>query len=846
MVRFITKLPKQKMALGSLSAIVILCAMLVFPHQAFAQYVENNLVDDGYFLDAASMGQGEIQSFLTARGGYIGNTNNTFWSDRDGAAVTSTRIIYEASQDYGISAKVIMATMQKEQSLVTAKNPTASQVNFAMGYGCPDSTGCGTSYVGLYKQVDNATWQLRYNFERARGNNNWWRVSSSYACGSASRFYSTGLYMGRYVTFYDGAGTGYKAFTLNNAATASMYCYTPHAYPGSASQYYSGSYNFVSAYEMWFGSTQPSAVVSSPLTIKGLSQGTFTNTPITASFTIKNNCNWAVGIGKMGVAVRDQNGNNFDFGLQPVNIPANGSYTYTSTQTLSTEGTYTFFITNLNGGAWSESSPPSSSIDNPRSVTTAVTAMPTITVSPATNVTDMRENKDSQLSFTVRNNSAQTMNVGKLSLGVRGPNGENYDRPLQSVNLAAGASYAYTSSFTPPKAGAYYAFVTATKDNGATWNDTSYPMAASGQQRALSFATKPSPTLTQGPMLNIGSPRAGQSVDASFKVKNFGDVSVNVGRVGFAIRDPQGRNVDAGAVNLTINANDEYTFSSPVTFQTPGTYTAWITVTRDGGQTWDDTTYPTAESDSAQRRITFTVKPSPTLTVSPTILTADPRVGKSVTASFTLHNYGDTDVNLGKMSLAARDPRGRNIDFELKSVVVPAGSDYVYTSTNPGTALEVDGTYSALIVRTKDNGASWDDSSYAALDTVGIQRSLDFHVSKSPTLTADPALSITSPHAGQSVTLTYKVKNFGDTPVNMGKLAIAIRDAQGRNVDPAPVAITINANTEYTFSVTTSFASAGNYTAYVTGTDGSRWYDDTFPASESDAVQRILHFTVQP
>ncbi len=223
--------------------------VVVLPKTAFADYHQDDLIDDSLFLKSNTMSQSDIQTFLSTKGSYLASYSS--YSGRDSTNVLASQIIYEAAQDYGVNPQVILATMQKEQSLVTAQNPLPSQINYAMGYGCPDSGGC--SYPGFYNQVANATWQLRFNYERANGNNTWWNTNTGYACSAPSTYYNNGLYPGNTVGFIDGSGTVYATFTIANAATASLYCYTPHAYSTTSSPPYSGSYNFVTSFENWFG-----------------------------------------------------------------------------------------------------------------------------------------------------------------------------------------------------------------------------------------------------------------------------------------------------------------------------------------------------------------------------------------------------------------------------------------------------------------------------------------------------------------------------------------------------------------------------------------------------------------
>lgn len=236
-----------------------------------------NLIDDPAYRDSNTMSAAGIQAFLNSTGsglanfrdvqdcGSPGGANYAYYAQfyRCGTQQVAAQIIYDAAQAYGINPQVILATLQKEQSLITTPNPTASQLTFAMGYGCPDSGGC--SYPGFFNQVDNAAWQFRTNVELGNGNNWWGYTPASYPCNGGTRYYSTALKGGNTVTFYDDNGTPFSTITLANMATASLYCYTPHVYNnpsglfghpayGHTGQYYSGSYNFAYYYALWFGS----------------------------------------------------------------------------------------------------------------------------------------------------------------------------------------------------------------------------------------------------------------------------------------------------------------------------------------------------------------------------------------------------------------------------------------------------------------------------------------------------------------------------------------------------------------------------------------------------------------
>ncbi len=251
-------------------------------------YNQSSLIDNGTFLDKNTMSAGQIQAFLNNVGSGIKNYSDVERCSSRTAPyyhhcnqrISAAQIIYDAAHAYSINPRAIIATMQKEEGLITNPNPTSSEITYAMGYGCPDSSGC-SGYAGFFNQVDNGTWQFRVDYELSSGHS-WWGYSpSSYPCSGSTRYYTPGLLPGNTVSFKDDYGTVYKRFKLNNASTATLYCYTPHAYPGSSREYYSGSYWFVYYFQKWFGSTQ--ATTAYAAIVEG--QSTYSDSGRTKAFS---------------------------------------------------------------------------------------------------------------------------------------------------------------------------------------------------------------------------------------------------------------------------------------------------------------------------------------------------------------------------------------------------------------------------------------------------------------------------------------------------------------------------------------------------------------------------------
>jgi hypothetical protein len=241
----------KRTSLISLCQIVIMLALILPPRIAHASYNPNNLIDDIVFLNASAMNTTQIQSFLVDKGSYLASYSAPRWID--GVVVPASQIIYEAAQDYGLNPQVILATLQKEQSLVTNPSPSQAALDCAMGYySCDWDNHPGAR--GFGPQVDFASWQLRHNYDTSSG-----IKPENYPCKNPSILYSSGILPGATVTFNNYSGVPYKTIIIANAATASLYCYTPHVGPFSETGY-SGSYNFVISFEAWFGSTHRSLV----------------------------------------------------------------------------------------------------------------------------------------------------------------------------------------------------------------------------------------------------------------------------------------------------------------------------------------------------------------------------------------------------------------------------------------------------------------------------------------------------------------------------------------------------------------------------------------------------------
>ncbi|OIO49010.1 MAG: hypothetical protein AUJ34_01970 [Parcubacteria group bacterium CG1_02_41_12] len=144
---------------------ILLLAITAQPLQA-AQFNANNIISDYELEDYTSLSQDSVQRFLESKGSFLARFTEVINNVRK----TAAQIIYEESQLYRINPKVILAMLQKEQSLITSASPSQNQLDWATGFAVCDS--CSKSdptiqqYKGFYNQVSLFAEKVQNNYLR--------------------------------------------------------------------------------------------------------------------------------------------------------------------------------------------------------------------------------------------------------------------------------------------------------------------------------------------------------------------------------------------------------------------------------------------------------------------------------------------------------------------------------------------------------------------------------------------------------------------------------------------------------------------------------------------------------
>lgn len=219
------------------------------PAQALSgsEFNPEMIITDSLFYDAAAMSAAEIQTFLDGKIGtclsdrclnvavvpfgdraatYSSATGQLICSDLVGGNLRVSEFIYRVQVACGISSKVILATLQKEQALVTSRAPGDWALKAAMGMGCPDSSPCNDAFSGLANQIFSGTRQLKI-----------------YKAAQFGR--QPGL---QHVQYHPNPACGGTTLNVRNYATAALYNYTPYQPNAAALANLGGTGNDCSSY----------------------------------------------------------------------------------------------------------------------------------------------------------------------------------------------------------------------------------------------------------------------------------------------------------------------------------------------------------------------------------------------------------------------------------------------------------------------------------------------------------------------------------------------------------------------------------------------------------------------
>ncbi len=229
-----------------------------------SQWNAARIIDDSVFFNPNTMSADAIQQFLTSKVPNCTGSNPTCLkgysqaiptinadaycstiNGSNGAQYNAATIIKLVTAACNMNPQAMIVLLQKEQGLVTSTAPSNNMYTLATGYGCPDSQNvCDSQYYGFFNQVYHAARVFQYYVKNPNDVN--------YAAGRTSN-----------ILWNPNTGCGSSPVTIQNAATAGLYNYTPYqpnqaalnagyGTGDSCSAY--GNRNFWLYFWDWFGS----------------------------------------------------------------------------------------------------------------------------------------------------------------------------------------------------------------------------------------------------------------------------------------------------------------------------------------------------------------------------------------------------------------------------------------------------------------------------------------------------------------------------------------------------------------------------------------------------------------
>jgi len=591
---------------------------------------------------------------------------------------TAAQIIKDVSDACGINPQVLIVLLQKEQSLITDTWPLKRQYDSATGFDCPDTAPCDPAYAGFFYQVYHAARQFKvykaypnsYNYISGRTNRIYWHPDLS-RCGSSQVY-------------------------IENQATAALYIYTPYrpnqaalnnlyGTGNSCSSY--GNRNFWRLFTDWFGSTHDTtAKISRNLWISPSSGAISTADSLSVSFVIKNTSNKPITIDSIGVAVRDSEGNNYNFPFVSKTLAAGESYEYYQTRSFDKADDYKLWIAALlPSGEWSRTWPYNTSSSIVRDKTFKVSESPDVSLSRSMYFSRSDEYTTQDLSassFVITNNETKAITIPELSVAARHESGKRLDFPsAKNITLQPGESYEYYGRRVLDLAGDYSVWVQAKSPLGH-WSNT-WPAPESGSiinERTVTILDAPNVKLVRDLYVSPNPILTGQQTGASFIIKNESASTVTIKELAVRATNSKGQSYNFPSVeNIELDPQEEYTYYEYRTFDKTDTYKFSVSAKVNTGHwtnTWPQSANSTITRSKELRSKLPNVSIVRNLWQSPN---ANPKVNQLNSVSFILKNNENRPVTIDSILVAARDRNNANVNFpQVTSITLSPGQSYTY------------------------------------------------------------------------------------------------------------------------------------------------------------------------
>lgn len=641
---------------------------------------------------------------------------------------TSAQMIMSVATACGINPQVLVVLLEKEQSLVTDVWPLQRQFNSATGFDCPDTAPCDPAYAGLFYQIYYAARQFKvyqkypnnYNYVAGRTNRIYWHPDLS-RCGSSQ-------------------------VLIENQATAALYIYTPYrpnqaalnnlyGTGDSCSSY--GNRNFWRIFTDWFGSTKDDSIkLTRSLFFSPSHANPIVGEATAASFIIRNTSKSSLTVQSARVAAKSVENDTVVYypATGSITIPAGQSYEYYKSTSFDVAGKYQLQVQAITpSGDWSEFWPYNESLSvvrerfiDVRTAPTALSVSRSLFYSPASQDNFATTKDLSSTSFVLKNNSNSSVRLDGLRVSARHiSSGTQITFPeKKGITIGAGEEYTYHEQTRLNLPGEYRLEIQAQTAYGS-WV-SHWPAADSSNVVLTRNVTVNEPKNVKIVRdLWVSPVIAGQSIGASFIIKNNESEIVSFRELAVRATSPNGETIDFPSINeVSLDPGEEYTYYQFQTFQEMGDYKfKVISKIKTSGwvDDWPEAANNVKASASVRSRLA-NITLERNLWRSP----VNVKVGQNKSVSFVIKNNESRNIKIDSIAVGARYQDGSVVDFpHIRDLVLTPGQSYEYYQSR---TLDRAGAYRIFIVSLLPS-QSW-SYDWPVSSTTRIVRSDSFSVGR--------------------------------------------------------------------------------------------------------------------
>lgn len=662
-----------------LFALLVIAIGLAFTQSASAvsgsDFNAGRIMDDGIFFNPSTIDQGTIQGFLNSKvptcdtwgqQPYGGTTRAAYGTSAGypppytclkdfrqdtpnkvaetglcnaytGGNKSAAEIIYDVGNACGVSQKVILVLLQKEQSLITDDWPWSIQYRSATGYGCPDTAPCDTEYYGFFNQVYNAARQ----FKRYARDESLFRYRA---------------YRDNYVQYNPDTSCGGSTIYLYNQTTAGLYNYTPYQPNvaalnnlygnGDACSAY-GNRNFWRMFNDWFGSTyreNSEITISTPIDVSNPNPQV--GDIITISYTVQNKSSIPVDTGTLWICTFINN-KGLGGGTNRKVLAPNETLTISMNYNVLETGVLIIKAcgNTPNGPGWVADYPFTVNTIDREKAYTVIPNPVTITTPITLSSTSPKLGEPVTLSYTVQNKGSSSIDSGALWICMY-VNGKGVGVGGNRKVLASNETLTISYSTVLNESGQLRIIACGNTPSGPGWV-ASYPTATQTTDRDKSYTVSASPLIINTEVTSSDSlPKVGETVTAFYTVQNLSNTNIDTGYLWVCVA-LGGRAFGGGAVRKVLAPNEMVAVSLPILLSSTGTLQVTACGNIPNGPDGWVYGYPAAANEN-HRTKQYNVASSPVLITTPVALSSSPaHVGQPTTISYTVQNKSSVSIDTG-------------------------------------------------------------------------------------------------------------------------------------------------------------------------------------------------------